>query len=550
MQTIDTAVLIVGAGPVGLTAAMDLASRGIDVVVAEIRKPGEPPSVKCNHVSARSMEVFRRLGIVGEIRDAGLPSDFPNDCSYRTTATGHELSRIPIPSRAKRYVATGGPDTWWPTPEPPHRINQIYLEPILFRNASLHPRIRILSRTQIEDFVQTDREVVATARDLDTDRSFRISASYMIGCDGGKSLVRRLIGASLAGTSVVQRVQSTFIEAPQLQHLMRAHAPAWMVLSLNPRRCGTTVAIDGQDRWLVHNHLKPDELEFDSVDRDWAIRNILGVDDTFSYSVISKEDWVGRRLVADRFRDRRAFICGDAAHLWIPYAGYGMNAGIADAVNLSWVLAAHLNGWAPAGILDAYEAERQPITEQVSHFAMNHALAIMSQRRDVPLDIEADGPAAAAARAALGKAAYDLNVQQYCCAGLNFGYYYDRSPLIAYDGETPPPYTMASFESSTVPGARTPHLWLRDGRSLYDAFGPVYTLIRRDPVVDVAPLLSAAARRNLPMTLLDIDTAEAGAYGEALILARPDQHIAWRGNAIPADADGLIDRIRGALRAA
>src|SRR5882757_1891690 len=119
MQTIDTAVLIVGAGPVGLTAAMDLASRGIDVVVAEIRSAGEPPSVKCNHVSARSMEVFRRLGIVGEIRDAGLPADFPNDCSYRTTATGRELSRIPIPSRAQRYVATGGPDTWWPTPEPP-----------------------------------------------------------------------------------------------------------------------------------------------------------------------------------------------------------------------------------------------------------------------------------------------------------------------------------------------------------------------------------------------------------------------------------------------
>ncbi|WP_315834313.1 FAD-dependent oxidoreductase [Bradyrhizobium prioriisuperbiae] len=550
MLEIETTVLVVGAGPVGLTAAMDLASRGIDVVVAEVRRPGEPPSVKCNHVSARSMEVFRRLGMVGEIRNAGLPADFPNDCSYRTTATGRELSRIPIPSRALRYVATGGPDTWWPTPEPPHRINQIYLEPILFRNAASHPRIRVLSRTQIEDFTQTDDEVVATARELDAHSSFHISASYVIGCDGGKSMVRRLIGASLTGTPVVQRVQSTFIEAPQLKHLMAAHTPAWMVLSLNPRRCGTTVAIDGHDKWLVHNHLKPDELEFDSVDRDWAIRNILGVDENFPYRVISKEDWVGRRLVADRFRDRRAFICGDAAHLWIPYAGYGMNAGIADAANLSWLLAAHLNGWAAAGILDAYEAERQPITEQVSHFAMNHALAIMSQRRDVPGDIEADGPAADAARAALGQAAYDLNVQQYCCAGLNFGYYYDRSPLIAYDGETPPPYTMGGFEPSTVPGARVPHLWLRDRRSLYDAFGPLYTLIRRDPAVDATPLLGAAAKRNLPMTLLDIDAAEAGVCGEVLILARPDQHIAWRGNTAPADADALIDRIRGALRAA
>jgi 2-polyprenyl-6-methoxyphenol hydroxylase-like FAD-dependent oxidoreductase len=141
-----TQVLIVGAGPVGLTAAMDLASRGIDVVVAEIRHAGDPPSVKCNHVSARSMEVFRRLGVAAKLRDAGLPADFPNDCSYRTTATGVELCRIDIPSRARRYSATGGPDTWWPTPEPPHRINQVYLEPILFSHAAAQPRITILSR--------------------------------------------------------------------------------------------------------------------------------------------------------------------------------------------------------------------------------------------------------------------------------------------------------------------------------------------------------------------------------------------------------------------
>src|ERR1700739_4687773 len=165
MRQIATTVLIAGGGPVGLTVAMDLAWRGLFVVVLESRAPGEPPSVKCNHVSARTMEIFRRLGVVRAVRDTGLPADYPNDVAFRTTTTGIELTRIPIPCRADRYTATGGPDTDWPTPEPPHRINQIYLEPILFAAAEARPRTRILSRVQIEHFDQGPEGVVARARD-------------------------------------------------------------------------------------------------------------------------------------------------------------------------------------------------------------------------------------------------------------------------------------------------------------------------------------------------------------------------------------------------
>src|SRR6201994_3075488 len=149
MKHLDTKVLIAGGGPVGLTVAMDLAWRGIPVLVLESRAPGEPPSVKCNHVSARTMEIFRRLGVAQAVRNAGLPADYPNDVAFRTTTTGIELSRIPIPCRAERYTATGGPDTWWPTPEPPHRINQIFLEPVLFSHAAAQPRITMLPRTEI-----------------------------------------------------------------------------------------------------------------------------------------------------------------------------------------------------------------------------------------------------------------------------------------------------------------------------------------------------------------------------------------------------------------
>jgi len=494
------------------------------------------------------MEIFRRLGVAKAIREAGPPAEYPNDISYRVSFTGRELSRIPIACRRDRYTAKGGPDTWWPTSEPPHRINQIYLEPVLFKHAEQTRGLTLLNRVEIERFEQTPTEVIAYGKQLDGGAPLTIRSDFLIGCDGGRSAVRKAIGAKLTGTPVVQRVQSTFIRAPALLS-MSNQTPAWATFSLNPDRSGNVYAIDGRETWLVHNYLKEDEQEFDSVDRDWALRTILGVGPEFRYEIISKEDWIGRRLVADKFRQDRVFICGDAAHLWVPMAGYGMNAGIADAANLAWLLAAHLSGWAPASILDAHEAERLPITEQVSVFAMNHALSLSRQRGEVPSNINADDEAGDHARKELGRKAYELNVQQYCCGGLNFGYFYDKSPLIAYDGEHPPAYGMADFTPSTVPGCRVPHVFLRDGRSLYDALGPNYTLLRLDPKVDVAPLLLEAKRLNVPIELLELVSDEAQAvYDRSLVLARPDQHVAWRGNSVPSEAGELIKLISGRRR--
>jgi 2-polyprenyl-6-methoxyphenol hydroxylase-like FAD-dependent oxidoreductase len=545
-KSAEAHVLIVGAGPVGLTLAIDLAWRGIDVTVVETRARAAAPEPKCNHVAARTMEIFRRLGVAGKVRDAGLPADYPHDISYRTTFAGQELTRIRIPCRRDRFTMTDGPDCNWPTPEPPHRINQIFLEPILFEHAAAQPRIRIINRTSVEDVAVDDTSASAMLRNLDTGAAMRMNSRFLIGCDGARSIVRKAIGARLSGDEVVQRVQSTYISAPDLIRLQQ-HERAWGTGSINPHRAGMVYAIDGRERWLVHNYMKPGEGDFDSVDRDACIRIILGVGADFRYDIISKEDWVGRRLIADKFRDRCAFIAGDAAHIWVPYAGYGMNAGIADAMNLSWLLAAHLNGWAPPSILDAYAAERWPITSQVSRFAMSHAEAEIRRRGAVPGDIEDAGPAGERARGEVGRLAYQINVQQYACAGLNFGTYYDSSPIIAYDGAEHPAYTMDSYTPSTVPGCRTPHFWRDDGGSIYDAMGPEFTLLRFDSSIDIAPLEAAALRRALPLAVLDARASAAGGvYRHRLVLSRPDQHVAWRGDALPSDSLALIDHIRGA----
>ena len=307
------------------------------------------------------------------------------------------------------------------------------------------------------------------------------------------------------------------------------------------------MAVDGRETWNIQNFSYPGEADLTSVDRDWAIRMILGVGPDFHYEVVSKEDWIARRLVADKFQNRRVFICGDAAHLWIPLGGYGMNAGIADAANLAWKLAGTLNGWASPDILDAYDAERQPITDQVSRVITDVAHRVIKQRSEISADIELQDSVGKATRARFAKEAYDLDVQQQCCGGLNFGYYYETSPIIVYDGESAPAYTMGTFKSSTVPGCRVPHLWLEGHRSLYDALGPDYTLLRLDPTTRLTGIVEAAAKRSVPLTVVDVKAPEAcELYRLKLVLVRPDQHVAWRGDKEPADPLELIDIVRGA----
>lgn len=544
MNPIETEVLVVGAGPVGLTLAIDLAQRGVKVTVAEMRTAGEPPNGLSNVVSARSMEAFRRLGFVRSVRDAGLPADYPNDVAIRTSVTGLEIGRVRIPCRAERYTAKGGRDTWWPTPEPPHRINQIYLEPVLCAAALATPGLSILNRVRVSDVQQTENAALATASDLGSGTTVTIAARYVVGCDGAHSQVRYAIGTTLRGDAVVLQAQTSIIRVPELLAMMPG--PAWAIDCVSPRSRGLVFAIDGREQWIVHKFAGPGGTL--PPDREGAVRDILGVGPTFAFETMRREDWVGRRMVADRFRDRRIFLCGDAAHIWAPFAAYGMNAGIADAINLGWMLAGVIKGWAEPALLDAYEIERRPITDQVSRFAMQSATTWSTGYANLTETIEAPGPEGDAVRANVGRAAAESIGQRQCCGGLNFGYFYDGSPIIAYDGDAAPQYTISDFTQSTVPGCRTPHLWLRDGRSLYDALGPDFTLLRFDPTVAIETFVAAATHRDVPISVLDVEADEVSLlYPCKLLLSRPDRHVAWRGKKSPEDASALIDRVRGAF---
>lgn len=537
----DAPIIIAGAGPVGTCLAIDAAMRGVPVIVIEPRGAGDPPDAKCNTIAARTMETLRRFGIADQVRAAGLPDDYPTDTIYTTSLSGPELTRITMPARSERGKP-GYLDSDWPTPEPMVRQSQLFLEPILREKMLAMDNVRFMPRTEVTGYSQDSDGVRVHCRSLDEDRAFDLRGSYLVGCDGGSSRVRKTMGVRLSGDAEIARTRTSLIRSNAIKGLFGQRRPAWMSWVVNHKARGNVVAIDGEELWLVHRGLWGGETDFESVDFDQSIRDVLGVGQDFPFEVVKHEDWIGRRLVAERFRDGRVFIAGDAAHLWVPYAGYGMNAGIADAMNLSWLLCAAIEGWADAAIIDAYEAERLPITGQVSRFAMGklEENAQVTNGRNVPAMLSGKGLLAKFMRKRLGQKLYAINAPQMSPEGLNFGYYYTGSPIIAPDPEPAPAYDMGSFTPSTVPGCRLPHFRVA-GTSVLDLLGRGYTLIRFDPAVPVAAL----EEHGLPLVVLDATMPSEPAFRHKLLIVRADSHVVWRGDELPADSAALAAMLRG-----
>jgi hypothetical protein len=265
---------------------------------------------------------------------------------------------------------------------------------------------------------------------------------------------------------------------------------------------------------------------------------------TLEIEVISMAPWTaGRALVAERFSDRRVFLCGDAVHLFTPTGGLGMNTGIDDAANLAWKLAAMIQGWGGPALLGSYETERQPVA--VRNTTAARQLARNVQSVDVDEAIESPGPDGDAERERVGARLRQFG-EEFASIGVQLGARYDGSPIVLSDGTAPPPDSPDVYMPSACPGGRVPHLRLRDGSSLFDRLGLGFTLLRTDPSADVDRLTRLALSQRVPLDIVDIDhTGARDFYEAALVLVRPDQHVAWRGSRI-TDARQLIDVVTGA----
>lgn len=547
----DTAVVVAGAGPVGTTLAMDLARLGVPSVVVERRRQ-VPPNPRCNTTNARSMEVFRRLGCADAVRDAGLPADFNTDVVYMTRLTGVEITRYERSTPADVRAGTQhGVAAGWPTPEPQHFLSQIYLEPILRAHAVDCWHVDLRAGWEVAGFEQDGVGVTTTIRDVDTGERRTIRSRYLVGCDGSGSKIRKGIGSRLEGIPGLGNMCSTYFRSERVGELARS-VRGWMLRFVGG---GILVAIDGHDEWLLHNGVPRGE---DPATWDPEGAMFAAIGEPFDYDVIDRSRWTPRAMVATKWREQNVFLAGDAAHLWVPMGGFGMNAGVADAVSLSWRLAAALDGWGTDGLLDSYEVERAPIGESIAAQAVGWAIGSGSLMADAPgriATLEAGTADGARARTELDEQLRRDTLSEFECPGFQLGYVYRTSPVIAYDTLTPEPELMITgYVATSWPGSRLPHVWLGDGSSVYDRLGDGFTLVRVGPDAPAATaLVTAMADAGVPLDPLHVDAACVGDAwdGATLVLVRPDQHVAWRARHEPtrAEAADVVAIVTGRVAA-
>jgi len=530
-------VLIVGGGPVGLALAGDLGWRGVDCLLVE-QSDGSIYQPRMDMVGVRTMEFCRRWGLVSAVEGSAYPRDYPQDNIYLTSLTGYELGR-------ERFPGIGQAPPPPQSPQRRERCPQNMFDPILRAFAASQKTVTMRYRTRLASFTQAADRVMATVENAETGAREQISSRFIVGCDGARSLVRETLGIPMRGNPALTYTTNVIFRCPDLLSL-HDKGKAYRHILIGPEGTWSTiVAINGGDQWRFSIIGNSAQREYTTAEIEAAIRRAVGRD--FEFEILSVLPWIRRELVAETYRNGRGFIAGDAAHAMSPTGGFGMNTGIGDAIDLSWKLAAVLQGWGGDGLLESYTVERQPVG------ARNVAEASGNLRRMLSVgihpDIADDTRQGAETRKKVGTEFSEMMRHEWFTLGIHLGYRYDGSPICWPDGTPPPPDVARTYEQTARPGHRAPHAWLADGRSTLDLFGRGFMLLGFGATAaDAAPLVEAARERHVPVEFAPLAEPNIAAlYQRKFVLVRPDGHVAWRDDRIPEDPLRVIDVVRGAV---
>ena len=515
----SAAVVIVGAGPVGLSAAIELGRRGVRCVLLEPRHTVSHARPRCKTINVRTMEHLRRWGIADLLRErAPIPVSWSQDVVFCTSLEGVELSRFTgvfgLAPDADRF------------PELGQQVPQYAVEELMREVVDDLPSCSLVTGTRVLEVQQTEDHANVTLED-EAGARLELLSEYVVGCDGGRGITRREIGSSYEGEHSARPNFNMVFRDPSLLSRVR-HGRALHYWIINPQAPALMGPLDLTGTWWII------ALGVGSERGAMEGRQIIqaAAGGRTAAEIVSTDPWTARMELVNHARNGRVFLAGDAAHLNPPWGGHGLNTGIGDAVDLGWKLAAVLDGWGGSSLLDSYEIERRPLQRQIIDAAAAN-MSVLSTELLHP-ELTDAGMGGDAARRRAHQQIQGSKGSEFHALDLVLGADLVGSPIIAGGG-----------------GQRLPHAWLSERHSIYDELSFGFTLLRVggagfDDERGVRGFELACQERAVPLRTVDLRAAGLRQRYEAeLVLVRPDHHIAWRGG-LPDDAGALVDRVRGA----
>lgn len=537
---IETDVVVVGAGPVGLTTTLDLARRGVNVLLIE-KNPAPVRLPRMERSNPRTLELFRRLGMVDRIRAAGLPADMPMDVYIARSLTEAPLVHQKYPSvdeyRARIAACTDGTE-----PREPYQLISIYtLEPLLLDELRTLPNVTIRHSTEFLGLEQDDDGVTATIRGEDGAET-AVRAHYLVGCDGAASAVREAIDVTLEGRFNLGKLTNIFFRCDDFfEKCELGFARHYCLAGLGAYAGAGGVIVVQDDMKHMALHTVTEE-GFDPVA---LLRSVSGLD--INPEILFVGDWTQHMAVAPRHSVGRVFLAGDSNHIYMPAGGLGMNTGIGDATNLAWKIEAAIKGWGGPELLESYDEERRPVTWRNCHAAAWAVDGPIAWRTAYSSLIHEDTPEGRAARQLFVLRADPESRRIYEMHGADRGYRYTSRVIASEEG----PATESSitvYEPSTWPGAYLPHVWLAPNDALYDRIPTEgFTLLNLgDDQAALAPLAAALRATGAPVAEMHIaDPQIRAVYERNYLLVRSDLHVVWRSDAPPEEPARIAAVVTG-----
>ncbi len=528
-------VLIIGAGPVGLALAGDLSWRGIRTMLVE-RTGGEITQPKMDLIGPRTMEFCRRWGLESAVRNCPYNPDHPQDNVWLESLTGYEFGREAFPSPREEQ----------PPPQSPvkrERCPQDMFDPILRKWVEGMSVSTMRYHTELLDFTEHDDYVTAVLKDP-AGHQYEIEADYLVGTDGGASTVRQKLGIQMQGKPALTYTTNVVFRCKNFWSLHDKPKGYRFIFIGLEGTWSTLVAIDGRDRFRFS--VIGDANKRDLSEQEIRQMIVRAMGKHFDFEILSIVPWVRRELIADRYGAKRVFIGGDAAHLNSPTGAFGMNTGMQDAVDLSWKLAARLQGWGGDQLLASYEEERRPVAVRNIEEASENLRRMISPRSKLSPAVFEKGADGDLARREFGEAYTEMMKREWFTLHIHLGYRYDASSVIYPDGSPPPDDPVMTYTQTARPGSRAPHVWLSPGKSTLDLFGRGFVLLRFDVEAPISDMKQAAAKRKIPLEVVHINNEEAKSlYLRRLVLVRPDGFVAWRSDTVDDSADVIFDTVCG-----